>query len=921
MESLVVYGRDHELSLADGFLDVAGERFAVLRLEGEPGIGKTTVWREVVRQAEERGFRVLSCRPAEMEAKLALSALSDLLDHLPSASFAELPVPQRRALDIALLRVEPEAGEVDPRTLGTAVRSLLANLAAEKPLLVAIDDVQWLDLASASVLEFALRRLAGARIGWLFAQRADQPPRLTSDALAAREAVTDVKLGPLTVAALYRVLKQRDRKLTRPTLIRVHEASGGNPLFALEIVHELGSSASSEPRARLPVPGSVRELLAERIRRFPEEVWKTLLAAAALSHPTAALVKRASCADALAAAQETGLIAVDGDRISFAHTLYASAIYESATGTQVRELHGRLARLITDPEERARHLAIAATEADEDIARALEAGAAAARARGAWESAADLLEHARRLAAPDRPGDAAKRGIAAAEHHVRAGDRTRARALLEELLAGPLPRPLLADALRLLAEITYNDGYSDAAKRLLAEALEHADDALQAAAIELALAYLSGQLADPAAGTAHAYRALARAEEAGDRSHIAAALALCAVFDYLCGLGVDWEKVERSLALETPDRIMPLVQSASVVAALLALYVGRHSEARERLAAVSAAARERGDESDLGFVLMWRSWLETRSGNLAEAATLADEAAAIAMLTGSPASHATTLAQRALVLAHTGHAEQVRRDCADAAALVEQLGNPWIGVWIAAALGLLELSLGNAEAAWEACAPATQALEQHGIAEPVPAFFLPEALEALIVLGRLDRAEALVDALEARGRELDRAWARATGGRCRGLLLATRGDLGGATTALDGALAEHDRIEMPFERARTLLARGLVERRARRRTQAKQSFEEALAIFDRMGATVWAERARQELGRLGLRRSTGGELTESERRVAELAAQGMTNREVAAALFISAKTVEANLARAYRKLGIASRAELGARMVEERVQT
>jgi len=316
----------------------------------------------------------------------------------------------------------------------------------------------------------------------------------------------------------------------------------------------------------------------------------------------------------------------------------------------------------------------------------------------------------------------------------------------------------------------------------------------------------------------------------------------------------------------------------------------------------------------LAFILLWLSWLEMRSGNFPEAATLAEQADSFAVLTGSEAMHGVVIAHRALVHAHRGEAAEMQGACAEAAALFERLGDIWISVWTAASVALLELSRGQADAAWEACEPLTVPLEQQGIAEPVPAFFLPDALEALIALGQLERAEALIDSLEGRGRELDRAWALATGARCRGLLLAARGDVTGAADAVERAVVEHERLEMPFELARTLLVKGVVERRARRRARAKRSFERALEIFDRLGAKLWAERAQRELARVGLRRASGYELTAAERRVAELAAQGFTNRQVAAALFISPKTVEANLTRVYRKLGIASRAELGARM-------
>ena len=911
-----VVGREQELSLAESFLERTGERFEVLVLEGESGIGKTTVWREVVRRARERGLRVLSCRPAETETKLALSALADLLQPVPSRAFATLPEPQRRALDVALLRAEPGAARRDPRTLGTAVRSLLAELSARRPLLVAVDDVQWLDASSATVLEFAMRRLVEARLGWLLVRRLRAPARLVAEEVVGEHGVvTRHVIGPLTLAAVHHLLKDRlDRALSRPTLVRVHQASGGNPLFALEIARELDPAAVVEPGASLPVPDGLRELVARRVPRLPAQAREALLAAAAFSHPTAELVERASSPEGLAAAEDSGLLRVEGRRVSFSHPLYASAVYRSASHRRRRALHRRLARLVTDPEERARHLAVATTDPDQSVASTLERGAALARSRGAWESAAELLERARDLTPRDRAEVAAARGVAAAEHHVHAGDRVRGRALLEDLLDRPLPRSLRADALRLLAEITYNDENAADARRLLSEALRYADEPRLAATIELGLSYVSGHLADPASGVLHAYRALGHAQASGERSVVAEALGQCAIFDFLCGRNIDWDKVERSLAFEDPDRMTPRLRHPTTIAALLLLYVGRHAEARDRFAAVRTAASERGDESDLAFVLLWVSWLETRSGNLAAAAAVAEEGDALATLTGSRSTHANLLAQWALIHAHQGAVAATRRECAEAAALLERLGTAWIGVWIAAALGVLELSLGHPRAAWEACERATEAVERQGIAEPAPVFFLPDALEALIGIGRHDRAEVLIDAFEARGRELDRAWALATAGRCRGLLCAARGDLPGADLVLRRALAEHERLDMPFELARTLLAKGLVDRRARRRGAAKESLERALAIFERMGAPIWAERTRGELERVGLRRSGGDELTPGERAVAELAAQGLTNREVASALFVSPKTVEANLARVYRKLGIASRAELGGRM-------
>lgn len=290
----------------------------------------------------------------------------------------------------------------------------------------------------------------------------------------------------------------------------------------------------------------------------------------------------------------------------------------------------------------------------------------------------------------------------------------------------------------------------------------------------------------------------------------------------------------------------------------------------------------------------------------------------LARLTGSRSMEAWAGMQVAYVGAHSGDVEQVRWVREEGVRLVRETGNELFGLWVAAAQALFELSRGDHAAAWRPCEPLVSAVEARGIGEPVPLFFLPDALEALIGLGHLDRAAALLELFQRRARELDRPWALVTAGRCKALLLASRGDPSAALEAVEAAIAEHARIDLPFDHARALLVRGVIERRVRRRARAKASFEEALGEFERIGTPLWAERARSELGRLGLRRAPTEELTESERRVAELTAKGMTRRQVSRAVFVSPKTVDATLVRVYRKLGIRSRAELGARMAVRR---
>jgi DNA-binding CsgD family transcriptional regulator len=914
-----IVGRAQELTTIERFLADARERFAVLLLEGDAGIGKTTVYRVALRMAEAAGFHVLACRPGASDATLSLAAVADLVDAVPADVWGTLPAPQRRALDVALLRVDPGDEPVDQRAVAAGLRSLVVELAAQQPVLVAVDDVQWLDPASAVILAFVIRRLGPERVGLLATRRLSETARLDLEALAPPDALAREQLGPLSLGALQRVLRETlGLTLPRSTLVRVHATSHGNPLFALEIARVLAERGTIAPGEPLPVPDDVRELVRARVVALPAATRDLLLAAALLAHPTVETLAKASgrSPDAdLDPAERAGIAALDGARVAFAHPLHAAAVVATATAAERRRMHLRLADAVQGLEERARHLAVAADDPDEETARILNEGAAVARARGGLHAAAELLEQARALTPPSNVNGARARGIRSAELHLHAGDRGRARMLLQELLDEPLAPSQRAEALRLLAELCISEEDLQESERLLTEALAIDDDPRSSVATQLDLVFVTTtHRMDFAAASELARRALDSLRGSDDRPLLAEALAYSAMVDFLAGHGADLDKIDEAVALEDPNRIALVGMPAGAVAGCLWLYLGRHSEARDQLDMVRKRLTERGDEGDLAQVLLWLSWLETRCGNFAAAERLADETISSAALTDNLSFHRWAIAQRAYVDAHRGQIDDARRRSADAV-LPEGRGIVQVGLWIAATVALVELSTGNPEAAWEACRPLTEAIEQFGIGEPVPAFVLPDALEALVALGQLDRAEALIDTFERRGRELDRVWALATGGRCRGLLLAARGDVAGALAALDGALAEHARIDLPFDRARTLLVKGTTERRARRRTRAKQSLEEAATEFERMGAPLWADRARSELARVGGRRSPGeGELTPSERRVVDLAADGLSNKEIAARLVVSVHTVEVHLSHAYEKLGVRSRSQLAGRL-------
>jgi DNA-binding CsgD family transcriptional regulator len=769
------------------------------------------------------------------------------------------------------------------------------------------------------IVGFVVRRLGPERVGLLATRRHSEPAGLDLASVLGPDVLVRGRLGPLSLRALQ--LAVRDRlgvDMPRSTLVRVHAAARGNPLFALEIARVLAETGAPRADEPLPVPDDTRELVRRRVDSLPTATRDLLLAAALLGQPAVEPLRRAlgHALDAdLEPAERAGIARVDGSVVAFTHPLHAAAVVATASAAERRRMHLRLAEAVDSREERARHLAFGTDEPDAAIAEVLDDGARAARARGGLHSAGELLERARALTPASASQSARERGLRAAEFHVHAGERDRARRLLGELLGEDLAPSQRGAALRLLAELCYCEEDLDASVRLLGEALRVDDDPHRAARTRLELAYvITTHRMDFAAAAELARQALESIRDAEDGPLVAEALAYSAMADYLAGRGVDWRIVERALALEDPDRIALMGMPVRAVAGCLLLYVGRHAEAREELNAVRRALTERGDERDLASVLLWLSWLETRCGDLAAAEQIAEETLTCAALGGNAPFQRWAIAQRAWIHAHTGALDEALRGASEAVA-PDGRGIVQVTLSIAATRALAGLSAGDPQAAWDACEPLVAKLERAGPAEPVPAFFLPDALEALISLGRLERAAAILERFEHSARRYDRAWALATAARCRGLLLAARGDLTGALAALDDALVANERIEMWFERARTLLVKGATERRARRRASARASLAEAASEFERIGARVWAERARDELDRVaGPSRRDADDLTPSQRRTVELAVDGLSNKEIAARLVVSVHTVEVHLSRAYAKLGVRSRTQLAGRL-------
>jgi DNA-binding CsgD family transcriptional regulator len=350
----------------------------------------------------------------------------------------------------------------------------------------------------------------------------------------------------------------------------------------------------------------------------------------------------------------------------------------------------------------------------------------------------------------------------------------------------------------------------------------------------------------------------------------------------------------------------------SVHAALLKGWTGRLAEAAQEIGVIHQECRDRGEEQDLVYLDFHAGLLQVWSGDLSAAAAIADAAWERALVLDRDVPAAVAHLLRGLVAVHAGRVEEARAEATASLTICQRCGWAAMAVWAMATLGLLAVSAGDAQAAVTVLEPLISGgATVFAGAELIGTPFLPDAVEALVHLGRLEAAEGFVAFIEESGRRVDRAWTRAVGARGRAMLLAARGDLDAACTAAEEALAHHDRVPMPFERARTLLLLGQVQRRRRKKASSAAALGEALRVFEQVGIPLWVDRTRDELARVSSGANAGGDLTPTERRVAELAASGLTNREAAAELFISPKTIEANLARVYRKLDIGSRAELG----------
>jgi DNA-binding CsgD family transcriptional regulator len=897
-----IVGRDDELRSVRDFLDRMSEGPAALVLVGEPGIGKSTIWNAGIEAAREQRFRILVSRPAEAESSLPHAGLGDLFEDVLEDVLPALSTPRRRAMEAALL-IEDEPDASDPRTLGVAVRSALDALAADTPVLVAVDDVQWLDPSTESALAFALRRMFEQPIFLLLSRRLGEGAEtIELERVIQADRVERLHVGPLSLGATHQLLQARlALKLPRPTLLRVHETSGGNPFYALELARALGGDADAMRPLRLPE--TLEGLVRARLDELPPATRESLLLAAAAGRPSPDLFASLGVTEpVLDRALAARVIERRDGAIRFTHPLLASVIYHGVSAHERRRAHGRLADVVSNPLDRARHLALSTERPDADIAAVLEDGAALASTRGAAIAAAELAEHALRLTPPDAHADRHRRALVAARAQRSAGEWTRARGVLSDLLAETQAGEFRAEALVLLAEL-------ESERRsipLLEEALREAASrpALQSV-IHCRLAWAS-----PRPGFDHARRALELADEVDDDQLRRLARAMQAILSWFAGEGEAPEDLPvRARDFPSAAGGELLVREATLAVVNTLAPVPERDEARVLLEGEYEEWRER-DEPRSSRALWGLAWIEFWAGRWALGADYAARARDISVQYGleMPQDHLPS----AVIAVHRGQLELAREHAERGLDLAHEQfrGHP---VQLMAVLGLVARWSGDSSEAEKWFDKAEGRASELGWGEPSVRWWTADHAELLLEGGRIDDAVRILDVWEADAVRVAREWVLAQATRCRGLVAAAEGDVDRAGSLLGLAVARHQEVGDPFGTARASLARGIVSRRARQKRGAREAIQAALDGFEQLGAATWVEKARGELGRIGGRTREEG-LTAAERRVAALVAEGRTNREVAAALFVSERTVASHLSHVYAKLGVRSRTELARRL-------
>ena len=906
---LPIVGREREWSVIELFLGRAAEGPRALVIEGAAGIGKSTLWLEAVDTARERGFGVLASRPAETEALLANVVLGDLFGTIGPDDLATLASPRRHAFESALLMRDAPVEAVDDRALGVAILTLLPVLAARAPVLLAIDDDHWVDPSSAATLSFALRRLQGQPVSVLLCRRAVEVPPVALENAFPPASVERLTVGPLSVGALHAVLRERlDAALPRSTQLRLHGLSGGNPFYALEVARDQLPEGPADVSAPFPLPTSLERVVESRLRTLDAETRRALLLIAAHGRfPVRAAAAMAVPSAVLQRAQRLRVVEITEGVARLTHPLFASAIYVEATEDERRSAHRRLATIVEDPVHRARHLALGAGAPDAGLAATIESAATLAGDRGASIAAAELADHALRLTSPEDGGERRRRTALAVRAHSAAGDGRLARAMATNAVAEAPAGRARAEALVLASDFET----PAAAVEMLQDALTQAAGApdLQAT-IHAGLAQ-SGYfgLQDRAAFVErHATASLQLAERLDDDALRANALSILALDRFRTGREGALRLAERAYRLAARLQDLLLLKKAGWVVGHVLTWIGDTNRAREWLEGRLVDWTDR-DERARADLLWYLALVELWGGRWSVAGEHADRSMQTYAEYG--VESAFDFFPSALLALHRGEINLARSLAAHALTIEgeAQAVKAYHGM-----LGACDAWSGDAEAATVQFARAEQAAGEGGSEDPSMRFWVPDYVETLLLLGRIEEATDLASEWESAARRLRRDRLLAQAVRCRGLIAAAQGDVPTAIGLLELAVSRHETAGDPFGRARAELALGANRRRAQQKRSAREALEAAVARFEDLGAAGWAATARSELARIGGRSRLAG-LSPSELSVAALVAEGRTNREIASTLYLGERTIASHLTSIYAKLGIRSRTELARRFV------
>jgi DNA-binding CsgD family transcriptional regulator len=904
-----LFGREDAVRVVNDLLDHGGSVVAI----AEPGLGKSSLLKVADQLAQRRGQRVLVMAPTQFDRGLPFAGLAELVNQCPEGAVDRLPGPQRRALAVALQRAEPD-GEIDALAVPLAVRSLLTQLCDAEPVTLVIDDLQWLDQASVGSLGFALRNIDARRLSVLVASRPN--PGAGTDLLRSlAEPRHELVLGSLQEWAIGQLLRQRlGQRWTAPMAAGVARASGGNPFLALMIAQAMQSdvskwrwSAQQGHDPIFPVPPSLAGLLGEKVALLLSQSSRdVLLLVSAAGRLTVTqlqrIVEEARLRSAIEEAADADIARVGaGSVVTFTHPLLASALYDAAVPAERRRAHRVLAEKLEDPVERARHRSRSISTPDEMVAEELERAADISRTRGAQQLAGELLEGAA-LATPSDldTSDGFRRWLRAVDTYIAAGDTLSAGAALGK--GAPL-----AEAAEQRAQVL-------ARRAKLADNLRGSRT----------LAEQAFRIAPPGGVRAEILQTLSEQHRMEGNGRLALRMAQLAITEAEAAERPDIQlvalyqrqSIEWIWALGDPEQTLHdmerLVERSSLEltpaewAGARAFYAAWNDDTAESIVrdAITRAI-EAGRYGDLSSLYIWLILALIRASNVREAQAAledADRSGGWVSAFGLQESMA-----RILIKEYSGDLDGARDVAERAAAQARSSGlRYWLGGFLAQ-LGFIETSARNWNAALESLRELAEIFASTNMVDLEQLLWPVDLADAALQVGALPDVETAISLLRRQG-EAGRPEATVAADRCQALLTAARGDVDNALTVLRH-LVDSTGSECPFEAARTRLALGQVYRRAGYKALADETLTTAAEAFDELGIPRWAERARAEAGRVGLHPTTTL-LTATERRVAELVAAGRSNQEAAAELFMSVKTIEANLTRIYRKLSVRSRTGL-----------